>query len=138
MYVLHDIILKFIALLSTIKSWKAIYLSVSPSSFLASRYLSSVSIDQNKTCLKSKHCLWGSRSLILQAYKTHHSSTWVRERLRSRQPLTVKHEAGGLSSTLRFLFQLQHFFIVHHHGTNSKRQLITICITQNGAFQLKI
>ena len=76
----------------------SICLSVRPH-FLACRYPSSVSIDWNKTCLKSKLCLWGSQGLFLQAYRTHHSLTGVRKRLKFRQPLIIKHEAGGSSPT---------------------------------------
>ena len=71
----------------------SVCLSVQPY-FLARRYLSSVSINRNKTCSKSKLCLWGSRSFFLQA---------VRKRLKSRQPLTIKHEASGSSPTLHIL-----------------------------------
>ena len=117
----------------------SVCLSVCPSSFLAYRYLSSVSIDQNKTCSKSKLCPWGSQSLFLQVYRTHHSSTGVCKRLKFKQPLTIKHEAGGSSPTPHvFLFQLNVFFIVHHHSANSEPQLNTVCINQNGAFQFEI
>ena len=84
-------------------SRKAVCLSVCLH-FLARRYLSNVSVNWNKTCLKSNLCLWGSRNLFLQAYRTHHLSTGVRKRLRSRQPLSVKHEAGGSSPTIHVFY----------------------------------
>ena len=78
---------------------------------------------------------WGSEF----AYTTHCSSTVVRKRWRCKQPLI--HKASGqwfkYHSTC-FLFQLNVFFIAHHHGANSEHQLNTICIDQNRVFQLNI
>ena len=115
----------------------SVCLSVRPH-FLARRYLSSVCIGRNKTCSKSKLCLWGWLSLFLQAYRTHHSSTGVSKILKSRRPLTVTWGWWLESHSTHFFISVKRFFIVHHYGANSEPQLNTVYINKDRAFQLEI